>query len=641
MKRLILLALAAVVASAGLAQAQLVTTVYDLQQGLVAENTEVLVEGLIVTAPDLVSGGRGFFCQEAAGGPHSGIYVYVGPSDPDPVVIVGDVVDVHAIYQEYNGLAELDETTVGGHTIVGSTVPPDPQLLRAADLQTYIPVAAGVLGDLNPIPEQWESVLCRVENVRVIDLNEGFGSAYIEEFGFAVNDTLLMDDDLGPATPPVFTEMLSVTGVVWYAYDFFRLEPRTDADIVYSGAAPAPQIEHIVATGMNTVDVRFDREVEVTTATTATNYFLDVGSVASCLVDAEDNQLVHLTLAADMAPELLLTMTVFGVQNTDGVPMAPDSFEFWGAINTIGFSQIPDAGGDSSAVAGQIITIRGVIHRKYDVWGSAVYLQEVNEPGAPRSPYNGIEIYLPALLDSVQEGDIVTIGDPQTEYYNMTSMVAPFYYFNIESSGNTVLPPEEITIGDMTDVSTFETYEGALVEVKNVTVVERAGDWNFYTWSVSQDGLNWLQIGDMGDYDYVEGLGDTLNIRGALRYEFGQFVLMPRSDDDIDILYQNPNSADDLPAGAKIALAQNHPNPFNPRTKISFALKNAGHATVEVFDTQGRLIKSLFAGDLGEGRHEVIWNGDADGGESVASGLYFYSLKADGESQTRKMLLLK
>ena len=61
--------------------------------------------------------------------------------------------------------------------------------------------------------------------------------------------------------------------------------------------------------------------------------------------------------------------------------MAPEALQFWGGVNTVAFSQYPDAGGDSSAVAGQIVTIKGVIHSEYDVWSNHVYLQEVNRDG--------------------------------------------------------------------------------------------------------------------------------------------------------------------------------------------------------------------------------------------------------------------
>ena len=641
MKSRVLLLAAAALSLAAVASAQPIVTIYDLQTDLIADNTVVTVEGKVVTAVDDIPSGMGFFIQEPAGGPNSGLYVFVGTVNV-PTVIIGDVVDVTGLYDDYfpagapgTGLAELNLSVPhggqGSYTVVGSGQVPQPVLLRAWQTRTANPVEA----------EKWESVLVRHERVARTATDPGFGEWFGEEYGFAVNDTTRFDDGLGTSGPPVGYQMSSVTGVLNFTFNDYKLTPRGQYDIVYVGTAPAPSLLWAAATGEASIDVRFDRPVEQTSAENPGNYFLDLGAVSTATLDGTDPELVHLVLGSAMLPEILLTLTVIDVQNTDGVAMAPEATQFWGGLNTVAFSQYPDAGGDSSAVAGQIVTIKGVIHSKYDVFGNHVYLQEVNEPPGARTPYNGLEVYLPAYLPQLAEGDIVIISDTQTEYFNMTSFVQPFYYFEKVSSGNTVLAPEVITIGDMSDPSVWEPYEGALVRVENVTVVERAGAWNFYDWSVTQDDLNWLKIGDMGDYSYVEGLDDVLNITGTLRYEFGNFVLMPRRDADIEILYQNPLGADDLPAGAKIALAQNHPNPFNPSTKISFVLAEPGEARLEIFDTAGRLVQTLLAGQLDAGDHSFVWTGATAAGDQASSGLYYYRLTANGESETRKMLMLK
>lgn len=634
MRIALIFTIAAMLLNAGLAQAQIATTIYEIQQDAFADGTHVSIAGVVVTAVDDIPSGYGFWVQEPAGGPHSALYVFVGILAPSGAII-GDIVDVEGMYDDYYGLAEINLSPAyggfGSFAVVGTGPVPEPQLLRAWQTKTGNPLEA----------EQWESMLIKLENLTALALDPGYGEWFAEEFGFAVNDTTRCDDGAGVAGPPAGTQMTSIAGILNYSYSDFKLTPRGEYDIVYVGAAPAPDLVYAVVTGESSIDVRFDREVEQTTAENPFNYFLDLGFVTTAVKDAVDPQLVHLTLGAPMLPEILLTLTVLDVQNTDGVPMTPQNTQFWGGINTIAFSQLPDAGGDSSAVAGQVITVRGVVHSVYDVWGSHVYLQEVNPAGGPRSDYNGLEVYCPSYVDTLNVGDVLVVGDLLSEYYNMTSMTQGFYHFNRESTGGTVLDPEVITIDDPTNVLHWERYEGALVKVENVVVVERGGSWNFYEWAVTADNLNWLRVDDLGDYDYVEGLGDTLNITGMVRFVFGEYKLNPRSDADIEIIYQNPIGADDLPAGAKIALAQNHPNPFNPRTKISFAMADAGRAEVTVFDAQGRIVKTLFAGELGAGSHEVFWLGDTDDGEPAATGLYFYSLKANGDSETRKMLLLK
>ncbi|MBK8167010.1 MAG: T9SS type A sorting domain-containing protein [bacterium] len=88
-------------------------------------------------------------------------------------------------------------------------------------------------------------------------------------------------------------------------------------------------------------------------------------------------------------------------------------------------------------------------------------------------------------------------------------------------------------------------------------------------------------------------------------------------------------------------LAQNAPNPFNPRTKISFVLPAAGEARLCVYDVNGRLVRTLANGWLEAGERTVTWDGDDDRGGRVASGLYFCRLSVGDRTLVQKMTLLK
>jgi hypothetical protein len=88
-------------------------------------------------------------------------------------------------------------------------------------------------------------------------------------------------------------------------------------------------------------------------------------------------------------------------------------------------------------------------------------------------------------------------------------------------------------------------------------------------------------------------------------------------------------------------LEQNYPNPFNPSTRISFSLPKESPVSLQVFDMMGRVVATLVDEVLPPGRHTVVWNGRASDGRQMASGIYFYRLKADGYIATRKMMLLK
>jgi hypothetical protein len=93
-----------------------------------------------------------------------------------------------------------------------------------------------------------------------------------------------------------------------------------------------------------------------------------------------------------------------------------------------------------------------------------------------------------------------------------------------------------------------------------------------------------------------------------------------------------------------LSLGQNHPNPFNPTTVIPYTLPG-GSATSRVrlviLDVSGRMVRTLVDEPQAGGLHEAVWDGRDDRGGPVSSGIYFCVLDANGQRNTRKMVLLK
>ncbi len=88
-------------------------------------------------------------------------------------------------------------------------------------------------------------------------------------------------------------------------------------------------------------------------------------------------------------------------------------------------------------------------------------------------------------------------------------------------------------------------------------------------------------------------------------------------------------------------LSQNHPNPFNPETTISFDLPRPGSVKLEIFNILGESVATPIDGLLAAGRHSVTFRGAGANGEELPSGIYFYRLRAERFESTRKMILLK
>ncbi|MCH7773892.1 MAG: T9SS type A sorting domain-containing protein [Bacteroidetes bacterium] len=83
-------------------------------------------------------------------------------------------------------------------------------------------------------------------------------------------------------------------------------------------------------------------------------------------------------------------------------------------------------------------------------------------------------------------------------------------------------------------------------------------------------------------------------------------------------------------------LKQNYPNPFNPSTRIAYSLAAQSPVSLKVYDILGSEVATLVNTTQGTGVYEVNFNAS-----NLASGLYFYTLKAGSFTSTKKMMLLK
>ena len=96
----------------------------------------------------------------------------------------------------------------------------------------------------------------------------------------------------------------------------------------------------------------------------------------------------------------------------------------------------------------------------------------------------------------------------------------------------------------------------------------------------------------------------------------------------------------------KTQLLANYPNPFNPETWIPYRLAAAANVTLTIYDINGQVVRTLALGHQAAGMYQTrnraaYWDGKNQIGESVASGLYFYTLTAGDFTATRKMLIRK
>jgi hypothetical protein len=92
---------------------------------------------------------------------------------------------------------------------------------------------------------------------------------------------------------------------------------------------------------------------------------------------------------------------------------------------------------------------------------------------------------------------------------------------------------------------------------------------------------------------------------------------------------------------AAVLLHQNHPNPFNPTTRIEYEVARDAEVQLKVYDPAGRLVRTLVDGGSPSGRYAADWDGRDEGGNALPSGAYYYRLVVGGEEASKSMVLLK
>jgi photosystem II stability/assembly factor-like uncharacterized protein len=144
-----------------------------------------------------------------------------------------------------------------------------------------------------------------------------------------------------------------------------------------------------------------------------------------------------------------------------------------------------------------------------------------------------------------------------------------------------------------------------------------------------------------GDYDVKNLVNATYEIHASrLGYQSQTFQYVHNNNTDSLNIFMSPlvtgisQNGSLIPSGYD--LKQNYPNPFNPSTKIFFSIPKNAFVMLKVYDVTGRLMTTLMNDFQNAGNYTVDFNAG-----NLSSGIYFYTIEANGFTATRKMMLLK
>jgi hypothetical protein len=151
-----------------------------------------------------------------------------------------------------------------------------------------------------------------------------------------------------------------------------------------------------------------------------------------------------------------------------------------------------------------------------------------------------------------------------------------------------------------------------------------------------ETGVVYRQTGGTSPYplDYIIDQTGRIAYIG-LEYDPDSMVAV------IDELLAQPSPADLTPHLSPLRVTA-RPNPFNPRTIITFLLPRAGAVSLDIHDPRGRLVRRLLVDESHEaGESNVLWDGASDSGRALPTGLYLVRVRSGGASVTGKLTLIR
>jgi len=95
------------------------------------------------------------------------------------------------------------------------------------------------------------------------------------------------------------------------------------------------------------------------------------------------------------------------------------------------------------------------------------------------------------------------------------------------------------------------------------------------------------------------------------------------------------------PFSDDLAILKNYPNPFMNSTRITYSIPRKGKVELFVYNLKGQLVKKLVNSVQDSGSYTEIWNGRNRQNKQCYSGIYFYQIRYNGKSKTKKMILVR
>jgi len=186
-----------------------------------------------------------------------------------------------------------------------------------------------------------------------------------------------------------------------------------------------------------------------------------------------------------------------------------------------------------------------------------------------------------------------------------------------------------------------ERYSSAVKNANYASISQDAAPSGTLHYRIVADGVSVHYRRDNGTpCDFT--LGGSTAVTQRLR-EVSTYFSATSETGCFDVAGQVGIPVDPRDVRMRTTLADFAPNPLisGAAGHIQFTMKGEGKATIDVFDIEGRLVKSVYSGLAKAGVNDAFWNGTDTSGRQVASGVFFYRLRTSlGDDLSKKMVVV-
>jgi PKD repeat protein len=189
-------------------------------------------------------------------------------------------------------------------------------------------------------------------------------------------------------------------------------------------------------------------------------------------------------------------------------------------------------------------------------------------------------------------------------------------------------------------------FDPSMLEIKEINTTERTDNLGLY-YHTEAGKVKIGMVDIYGVHTVAPGEGSLLKIKfskkkreaGISDAKIENAIVVNTMADELEIEIKPNKLIKTIPQ--TFSLAQNYPNPFNARTVIRYSLPKDSRVKISIYNILGQRVKVLVDEYQTTGHKTVVWDGTNQKGKGVASGVYFYKIKAGDFVQSKKMLLLK